>query len=160
MNTRPFSKLKKVINGLFDEKLKMDFCCISYPIRGQWKSSNAIPRFYVKLGKEIIWDVPKDIPKGFYEIWTFSSGNGIAGLVRDYIDTPVDKLLRKKFKKDRYEVINQYLWDNYQEVTGFDYKLVEIFIAADRRLGREALLKWAEKKQNPIVDKILAKRFS
>lgn len=57
---RPFSKLKKVVDNLFDEKLKMEFCCNSYPIRGQWGNRNSIPRYYVKIGKEIIWDFPKD----------------------------------------------------------------------------------------------------
>ena len=50
---RPFSKLKKIINGLFDEKLKIDFCCTAYPMRAQY-ANNHTPRFYVKMGKEII----------------------------------------------------------------------------------------------------------
>ncbi len=56
----PFSKLKKGIENLFDPKLNMEFCCIAYPIRGQWGHNNSVPRFYVKLNDEFIWDFPKD----------------------------------------------------------------------------------------------------
>lgn len=162
MNYPPFSKLKKVINGLFEEKLKMDFCCIAYPMRAAW-ANNHTPRFYVRLGKEIIWDYPKNIASEHFpmESWAYRDNNGICELVRDYIDTPVSELLTKKFDRDTWTYpyagsINA----RHQEDFDFNYKLTEVFIAADRRLGRDALLKWAEKKQNPIVDKILTKRFA
>jgi len=75
---RPFSKLKKQIDALFVPELKMHFCCTAYPIRGQWKSNNSIPRYYLKLGKEIIWDYPKDIFKSsIVEIWGFGRNNGL-----------------------------------------------------------------------------------
>ena len=153
-NQRPFSKLKKIINGLFDENLKMDFCCTAYPMRAQY-ANNHTPRFYVKMGKEIIWDFPKDFTteKTPLESWFYRDSNGISELVRDYIDTPVDKLWRKKFKNDTWEC-------TYQETVKVNYRLAEIFIAADRRLGREALLKWAESRRNPVVDAILMKRFA
>jgi hypothetical protein len=158
---RPFSKLKKTIEGLFDKKLKMQFCCIAYPMRAQY-ANNHTPRFYVKLGKEIIWDFPKDFSteQVSLESFMYRSNNEICELVRDYIDTPVDKLIRKKFKRDTLECIMQNLWEPTQETITVNYKLTEIFIAADRRLGKEALLKWAAKKQNPIVDAILAKRYN
>ena len=158
-NIRPFSKLKKTINGLFDERLKMDFCCIAYPMRAQY-ANNHTPRFYVKLGKEIIWDYPKNIATEFHvESFMFRDSNGLTELVRDYIDTPVDKLFKKRFKRDSWEYIWQYLDTRQQETVRFDYKLTEIFIAADRRLGKDALLKWAESKHNPVVDAILMKRY-
>ena len=50
-NQRPFSKLKKIINGLFDENLKMDFCCTAYPMRAQY-ANNHTPRFYEKWAKK------------------------------------------------------------------------------------------------------------
>ena len=109
---RPFSKLKKIINGLFDEKLKMDFCCIAYPMRAQYANTHT-PRFYVKMGKEIIWDFPKDFTtkKTPVESWVYRDTNGISDLVRNYIDTPMDTLLKKEFKNDSREFIVQYLWE-------------------------------------------------
>ena len=59
---RPFSKLKKQIENLYDPALEMQFCCSAFPMRGG-RANNSIPRFYVKLGKEVIWDYPKDFAR-------------------------------------------------------------------------------------------------
>lgn len=157
---RPFNKLKKVIDNLFDEKLKMEFCCNSYPIRGQWGNRNSIPRYYVKIGKEIIWDFPKDFDMKELPFYYWAGNNYINELVRDYIDTPIEKLLKKKFKYDKNGFIIQYLYSSHQDNFEIEYKLTELFIAADRRLGQEKLLKWANKINNPKVDRILEIRFS
>ena len=156
-NEKPFSKLKKKIENLFDDKLGMEFCCISYPIRGQWGHSNSVPRFYVKLGKEIIWDFPKDFPMKKIDFGYWSRTNGITALVREYIDTPVNELLTKKFTGDK-QTFSEYMGKN-DRVYDVDYKLTELFLAADRRLGMDNLLELAVKRKNPVVDKILSKRF-
>ena len=151
---RPFSKLKKNIESLFDEKLKMQFCCSSYPMRSQ-RGSASIPRYYVKLGKEIIWDLPKDFKYKEMDIYQWSEGNDICNLVRDYIDTPLERLLNKKFKQDTYEMTIQYLGERTQETVVLEFKLAELFKAADRRLGYKKLCKWSAKINNPLVDRIL-----
>jgi hypothetical protein len=157
---RPFSKLKKTIESLFDDKLKMEFCCNSYPIRGQWGHKNSIPRYYVKLGKEIIWDFPKDFDMEELPFYYWAYNNHINELVHDYIDAPIDKLLKKKFKYDKNTFIMQHLDLNQQDKLEIDYRLTEIFKAADRRIGKEKLLIWAKKVENPKVDKILGIRFN
>src|ERR1035437_429641 len=96
---KSFSKFKKQIDNLFVSELKMEFCCYSYPMRSQ-RGSTSIPRFCVKIGKEIIWDCPKDFKIKGEDIYMWSNYNGICDLVREYIDTPVDKLLSMKFKND------------------------------------------------------------
>ena len=156
---RPFSKLKKVIDGLFDDKLKMEFCCNAVPIRGQWGQHNSIPRFYLKLDKEIIWDFPKDfeikeIPYGYW-----ADNNNISDLVRDYIDTPLEKLLDHKFELENNSFTIQNSKSNLLENYDIDYKLTELFKTSDRRLGKEKLLKWAEQIKNPMIDRILKIRF-
>lgn len=157
---RPFSKLKKSIERLFDDKLKMEFCCNSYPIRGQRGHRNSVPRYYVKLGKEIIWDFPKDFDMKELPFYYWADNNHINDLVRDYIDAPLEELLTKKFKYDKNGFIMQHLYSNEQDRFEIDYKLTEIFKAADRRLGKEKLLKWAKKIENSKVDKILGIRFN
>jgi hypothetical protein len=154
---RPFSKIKKNIDSFFDEKLNMEMCCLSYPIRSQYGSSS-IPRFYLKLGKEYIWDFPKDfeIKKHFHE-WV--NEVHISELVRDYIDEPVDKLLRKEFEKDKISLTDHFYMKNRSEDIEIELKLTELFKAADRRLGKEKLLSWAKEVKNPLVDRILAIRF-
>jgi len=117
---KPFSKLKNQIENLFEPSLKIEFCCNSYPMKTKTGyAHNSIPRFYVKLNKEIIWDYPKDFKSEPYT--EYAENNGISALVREYIDTPVSELLSKKFNDE--------------------YKLTDIFKAADRRLGKDSLLR-------------------
>ena len=156
---RPFSKLKKQIESLFVPELKIKVCCISYPIRSQHGSSS-IPRFYVQVGKETIWDFPKDFPikNANYHCW--KDQTTISELIREYIDTPISELLNKKFTLEHIRRIDQYLWENYQDDYDFKLGLTDLFKASDRRLGKEKLLKWSSKIKYHKVYFILEKRFS
>ncbi len=156
---KPFSRLKKAIEALFEPSLKMEFCCTSYPLRGQQGRHNSVPRFYVKLGKEIIWDYPKDFEAKDIHFGLWADYNRISELVQEYIDTRVDKLMKKKFKLEKQRYINQYLGTNFQETIEIDLRLTELFKAADRRLGKRKLLNWAIKERKLGIDKILCKRF-
>ncbi len=132
----PFSKLKKVIEGLFDPNIGMEFCCSAYRTGSKGgRSTNSIPRYYVKLGKEVIWDFPKDFPMikaGHYGYW--AANNGICDLVRAYIDTPSGEILSRDFKE--FEIM---------EYEGFEYHfcylLTFMFNVADRRVGKGRLLR-------------------
>lgn len=157
---KPFSKLKREIEKLFVPELQMEFCCSSFPIRGQRPSNNAIPRFYVRQNKKVIWDFPKDFEfkEMHYAYW--ARGNKISELARDYIDTPIGSLLEKKFANDFYNfsVFNYEMLTQVSKHSG-KYHLTELFIAADRRLGKDKLLLWAETIDNKIVNEILIARF-
>lgn len=157
-HSRPFSKLKKQIENLFVPELKMKVWCISYPVRSQYGSSS-IPRFYIQLEKEIIWDFPKDFPikEANYHCW--KDQTELSQLIREYIDTPVLELPKKKFALEHIKRTDQYLWENRQDSYDFKLGLTDFFKAADRRLGKEKLLKWSEKISNPNVHLIIAKRF-
>ncbi len=149
---KSFSKFKKQIDNLFDPNLKMEFCCYAYPMRSQ-RGCTSIPRFCIKLGKEIIWDCPKNInvPERIIHYW--SSENGICDLVRDYIDAPLEKLLEIEFKNER--------WLKGDNVNfEINYGLTDIFKAGDRRLGKTKLINWAKDKNNGVIDMIIEKRFS
>ena len=156
---RPFSKLKKRIESLFDEKLDMKFCCVSYPVHGQWGQHNSIPRFYLKLGKEIIWDFPKDFEIKDLPFYYWAESNGITNLIREYIDTPASELLKKNFE---CETIDFSSFLNSEEHSGnycIYYKITPLFKAADRRLGKDKLKEWSMKVKNPLVDRIIEQRF-
>jgi len=148
---RPFSKLKKQIESLFDSNLRMTFNCISFAIGHH----NAIPRFYVRLGKETIWDFPKDFEAKDLDFHWWSNDISINALVREYIDMPVDKLLSAVFENETAKITN---YDDYS-VVEFNLNLTPLFIAADRRLGKEKLLAWAAAIDNPNVNKIIDLRF-
>ena len=155
---RPFTKLKKQIENLFDSQLKMQLKCFAYPVRSQY-GSTSIPRFYVQLGKEIIWDFPKDSPlkKISHHYWVGLTG--ISPLIREYIDAPITNLLNRKFKSEHFGLIMQYVGMPKQDLFEYDQKLTDLFKAADRRIGKEKLLKWATPKEDPRINYILLKRF-
>ncbi len=152
-----FSKFKKQIDNLFEPELEMKFCCYSYPMRSQY-GSTSIPRFCVKMGKEVIWDVPKDfkITESYIHAW--SGDNKISELVRDYIDTPIEKLLATEFENEKvfFDYTNH---PKCKETLDINYGLTEIFKAADRRIGKAKLVEWAKKINNPTVNLIIEKRF-
>jgi hypothetical protein len=154
---KSFSKFKKQIDNLFVPELKMEFCCYAYPMRSE-RGNASIPRFCIKLGKEIIWDCPKgfNIPENLIHEW--SSDNGICDLVRDYIDTPIDNLLETEFEKEKWHsVFSSDKKDNIE----INYHLTEIFKVADKRLGKDKLIDWVNKLgyKNSTVNYILEKRF-
>lgn len=93
--------------------------------------STSLPRYWITLDKEIIWDYPKDfVTEGgiiknyggevsrYYPYLT--DVYDISNLIREYIDTPKEQLLNKQFIHDKWGLIN-------------------ILRAADRRVGARRL---------------------
>jgi hypothetical protein len=152
--SKPFTKLEKIIEQLFYPNLKLKIKCFSYTA-----GKNAIPRFYLQLDKEIIWDFPKDFEIKEIPFYSWADDNHISELIREYIDTPLDELLNKEFKLEKVSFINHGNYDGNAKEYNIDYKLTELFKAADRRLGKEKLLSWHKKINNSKVDLILLKRF-
>ena len=160
-----FSKLKKEIEKLFDPKIKMQFCCSAYPMRPKnGYATRSIPRFYVKIGKDIIWDFPKDFdvePRSC----EWCSDNGISALVREYIDTPVVELLDREFSGE-FEHRGNFGKGRHKSfvIRKSDMEVVksltDIFKTADRRVGKQKLYIWAAKCETPQVEIIMNARFT
>ena len=127
----------------------MEFCCSAYPMRTKDRAHNSVPRFYVRLGKEIIWDYPKDFAVKDIESGLWAANNGICDLVREYIDTPVAELLDKDFVGENKE---------YGDVSVF-YGLTDLFKVADKRLGKRKIVEWSVKMKNYKAYRALAKRL-
>ncbi len=156
---KPFSKLKKQIENLFDPVLKMQFCCSAYPMRSKTGyASNSIPRFYLKLDKGIIWDFPKDfaVKDIGYGVW--ANNNGISELVREYIDTPLAELLYKDFESEKKEYWYHTKATGMEEMH-FPYNLTDLFKAADRRIGKANLVHWSGHVKNFKAYKIICVRL-
>ena len=60
--SKPWSKLQKEFYLLRAEGLDLQLQCRAYRMDSQRGSTN-IPRYWITLGKEIIWDYPKDFIK-------------------------------------------------------------------------------------------------
>lgn len=137
-----WSKLQKAVEALFVTVPKIRIQCRSYRMGSQRGSTN-LPRYWVTLDKETIWDYPKDfktaVESGYpyqTDISTFSE------LIRQYIDTQLDQLLINSLEQDTWG-------------------LTDVLRAADRRLGRERLREWGETlSPDAPARKILAARFS
>lgn len=136
--SKPWSKLQREIYKLFDDKLPLQIHCRAYRMENSISSSPQIPRYWVTLGKDIIFDFPKNGTLQEKHQMYIHIPN-ISETIREYIDSPLDGLLQKEFTKDNFGISN-------------------ILKAADRRLGKAKLLDWG-KNQSPEVQAILNFRF-
>jgi len=137
-----WSKLQKAVEALFVTEPKIRIQCRSYRMGSQRGSTN-LPRYWVTLDKETIWDYPKDFKAAVENGYPYQTDiSTFSDLIRQYIDTPLDQLLINS--------LEQYTWG-----------LTDILRAADRRLGRERLREWGEAlPPEAPARKILAARFS
>ncbi len=109
---------------------------------------NGIPRYWIALGKEIIWDYPKQfVSLGYLDRhlpipWLYANDiSEISCLIREYIDTPRSELLTKPFENDVWGIVN-------------------ILRAADRRVGSRQWDLLEQQAGSEAVSKIIAKRKS
>ena len=149
--SKPWSKLKKDLSKLFDENLDVDIHQSVYRMQSQMGNSD-LPRYFVTFNKEIIFDFPKmfineKLESGFGKGYTVKNlypydgtVSELSQIIREYINTPKEEILTKKY--------------------GQDFGLVDILISCDRRLGKEKLKEYASKieEKNPAF-KIIQQRI-
>ena len=132
-----WSQLQSLIYNVWCDDLQLQIHCTGYPLSG----SASVGRYWITLGKQIIWDVPKDFPeereKGTYNPVT----SEITEVIRSYLDTPRDELMTRDFHEDRWG-------------------LVDILRAADRRLGTKSLEELARRSPSAPAAKVLAARLA
>jgi hypothetical protein len=149
---RPWSKLQREIYDLISLDIHFQIHCVAYPMRRQWGSSK-LPRYWITLGNEIIWDYPKDFIIKCNNEKRLTNNHGktfalpysnevsaISQIIREYIDTPKNELFDKVFEKDKWNI-------------------TEIIRAADRRIGIRRLDELKNKTENPAVLKIIEQRI-
>lgn len=151
---KPWSKLKSSVMNLLDPKSKVDIHQNVYRMASQ-RGSTDLPRYYITVDKEIVFDYPKNYlsyPTYSYtykgETKTYSLEETypydnhmsmISNLIREYIDTPVAEVLSKEFDDP--------------------FKFTDFLKAADRRIGRDKLISWAVNRDIG-VRKIMFLRFN
>lgn len=114
-----WSKLKKELYKLTDSRLDFQIHCVVYRMKSQRGSTN-LPRYFITLGKDIVFDYPKEFIGQSTETQNYPYINDISDLIREYIDTPLEELFEKQFVKDKW-------------------RLTEILKAADKRIGKRRL---------------------
>lgn len=105
MTQRPWSKLQREIYDLLTPTINLQIHCTRYPMRSQNGGSTDLPRYWITLDKNVIWDYPKDFIAGNGGVRNFHGETcwypyltdicSISDLLREYIDTPKAELLTK-----------------------------------------------------------------
>lgn len=135
-----WSKLQKSLYLIVSDKVDFQIHCSVYRMNSQ-RGSTDLPRYWITVGKDIIFDYPKQFmnneeSKNYPYITQISD---ISDLIREYIDCPVNLLPKKEFEND--------LWG-----------LTDILKAVDKRLGKERLNNYFIS-SNSVIENILQKRF-
>ena len=112
-----WSKLKKQLMLIIDDKDNFDIHCSVFKIKSAWtagknkygisKSKEAVPRYWIDIDGKTIWDFPKDFIdeiKNNYFYW--DNYTWFAETIRYYLDTPRSQLLTDTYKKDIYGLTN------------------------------------------------------
>ena len=136
-----WSKLQSRIYGMVAPQLPFQIHYIAYPMRSE-RGSTLIPRCYITIGKEIIWDFPRDFPDACVDSYSACTECfPIATLLRMWTDASSDDLLEFAPPADRWG-------------------LAEILLAVDRRMGRKRLRLLYERTKNENVKAIIDMRLN
>ena len=157
-----WSKLQKKFYSIIDEKLDLQLHLSIYRMKTRWGSTD-LPRYWLTLGKDIIFDYPKQFMDEYIPVYHYHhSNNGIrtgeikyinanwypygnnisdiSYFIDEYINTPRSELLTKNFENDSWGLSN-------------------IFKVSDRRIGKRALKVLKGKTGNTILEKIIELRL-
>lgn len=110
-----WSKLQKEVYKLTDKSINFQIHCSKYRMNSRYGGTD-LPRYFITLDDEIIWDYPKDFIDEFGDIKNLSGKYthypynkyipAISALIRQYIDTPKSELLITIFENDYWGLIN------------------------------------------------------
>ena len=147
--SRRWSKLHREIYNLTTDSINFQIHCTVYPMDSEYGNTN-LPRYWITLCKDVIFDYPKQFVtsdscirnlSGFHIGYPYNTCiSDISNLIREYIDTPKDKILTKVFDNDYWGLIN-------------------ILRAADRRIGIRRLKTLKKKTRNIAARKVIKVRL-
>ena len=146
-----WSKLQKRLYELVDESIDFKLHCTVYRMQSRCGSTD-LPRYFITLAGEIIFDYPKDFVLKSGDVKGLAGGaltkiypygndiSDIGELIREYIDTPKEELFAKHFDEGGWGLAN-------------------ILKAADKRIGKRRLQILAKNKKNQAMQKVIAARL-
>ena len=147
-----WSSLQRKLYQIIDEHIGFQIHLSKYRMKSQYGTTD-LPRYWITLGKEIIFDYPKQFVDSSESGNCIKNLNGkrcrypyatdisdISDLIREYIDTPKDIILSKHFENDCWGLAN-------------------ILKAADKRLGKRRLDMLKRKTDNKAALKIIECRL-
>ena len=146
-----WSKLAKRLYELADESIDFRLRCTVYRMQSR-RGSTDLPRYFITLAGEIIFDYPKDFMLKSGGVKSLAGGaptkiypygndiSDIGELIREYIDTPKEELFKKHFDADEWGLAN-------------------ILKATDKRIGKRRLQILAKNRKNQAMQKVIAARL-
>lgn len=131
----PWSKLQSALYQVMDENVAFQMHSCSYDIG----DGVGIPRYWITIGKKIVWDFPKNAMWDKSDWYFFDEAKNISRLIKAYIDCPKNELLTHAFD-DRW-------------------KMIPYLLACDKRIGKRRLARMLEKEEYARVAWIIHKRL-
>jgi len=101
---KPWSKLQREVGRFFVEGLRLQIQCRAYRMASAGGSME-LARYWCTLGKDVIWDYPRDFGEDAAHYPYDTDVSSISSLLREYIDTPADQLLSFAFA-DRWQIVD------------------------------------------------------
>ncbi|MBR1737524.1 MAG: hypothetical protein IJ736_11005 [Firmicutes bacterium] len=153
MKMKRWSSLQREIYKMIDEHTDLQIHLSKYRMNSQYGSTD-LPRYWMTLGNEIIFDYPKQFVcedekgnciknlNGDRSYYPYTNDiTEISNLIREYIDTPKEDVFLKHFENDHWGLIN-------------------ILKAADRRFGKRRLEILKKRTKNNAARKIIEYRLN
>lgn len=131
----PWSKLQSALYKVIDKDMDFQIHSCAYDIG----DSIGIPRFWLTIGKDIVWDFPKNAMWDNSDWNFYDEAKNISRLIKAYIDCPKDELLTHTFN-DRW-------------------KMTPYLLACDKRNGKRRLAQMLEKDEYSCAAWIIRKRL-
>ena len=113
-----WSKLQSELYKVIDPTINFQIHCSVYRMGSRWGSSD-LPRYFITLDNEIIFDYPKQFINEKKELKNLSRDSiamtypynndisDISDLFKEYLNTPKEELLDKHFHNDYWGLISE-----------------------------------------------------
>lgn len=143
--SKRWSKLQSRLYNIIDPDINMQIHCSLYEMNSNdgWHG-NKLPRYFITIDKEIVFDYPKDFDTtkkyGFNSYPWDTDISGISNVIEEYIQSPKDKI-SKEFSNDKWGI-------------------TEILRVCDRRIGKRRLRQLIDSTSNEVLLKIIHKRLN
>ena len=127
-----------------DKTVDFQIHCALYEMNSNdgWHGSK-LPRYFITIGKEIVWDYPKMFDTteryGFNSYPWDCDISDISNVIEDYMECPKEDLMNE-FENDKWGI-------------------TDILRVCDRRIGKRRLEEIKENTDNVVLTKIIDKRL-
>ena len=143
--SKRWSKLQSRLYNIIDPDINMQIHCSLYEMNSNdgWHG-NKLPRCFITIDKEIVFDYPKDFDTtkkyGFNSYTWDTDISGISNVIEKYIQSPKESIL-KEFSNDKWGI-------------------TDILRVCDRRIGKRRLRQLIDSTSNEVLLKIIHKRLN